>query len=79
MPLLNRIATSNGNKLRKAAANLTLAAMDDGKVSDWNRRLQSEICQKTVKRNTASLVASLLKIQRLSTDVYGDYLFESIS
>ncbi len=61
MSLLNRIATSNGNKLRKATANLTLAAMDDGKVSDWNRRLQSEIYQKTVKRGTAGLVASLLK------------------
>ncbi len=64
MSLLNRIATSNGNKRRKAAANLTLTAMDDGKISDWNRRLQSEIYQKTVKRDTAGLVASLLKTQR---------------
>ena len=69
MSLLNRIATSNGNKLRKAAANLTLAAMDEGKVSDWNRRLQGEIYQKTVERDTAGLVASLLKTQRSSTDV----------
>ena len=47
MSLINRIATSNGNKLRKAAANLTLAALDKKKVSDWNHSLQHEISQKT--------------------------------
>ena len=46
MSLLNRIAISNGNKLRKAAANLTITAMDGKKVADWNRSLQDTIYQK---------------------------------
>jgi hypothetical protein len=46
MPLLNKIAISNGNKLRKAAANLTITAMDGKKVADWNRSLQDALYQK---------------------------------
>jgi hypothetical protein len=46
MSLLNKIAISNGNKLRKAAANLTITAMDGKKVADWNRSLQDAIYQK---------------------------------
>jgi len=46
MSLLNKIAISNGNKLRKAAANLTLTVMDGKKVADWNRSLQDTIYQK---------------------------------
>jgi len=46
MSLLNKIAISNGNKQRKAAANLTITAMDSKKVAAWNRGLQDTICQK---------------------------------
>jgi hypothetical protein len=46
MSLLNKIAISNGNKLRKAAANLTITAMDGKKVADWNQSLQDTIYQK---------------------------------
>jgi hypothetical protein len=46
MSLLNKIAISNGNKLRKAAANLTISAIDGKKVADWNRSLQDTIYQK---------------------------------
>ena len=46
MSLLNKIAISNGNKQRKAAANLTITAMDDKKVAAWNRGLQDTIYQK---------------------------------
>ncbi len=46
MSLLNKIAISNGNKRRKAAANLTITAMDGQKVADWNRSLQDAIYQK---------------------------------
>jgi hypothetical protein len=49
MSLLNRIAISNGNKLRKAAANLTITEIDTKKVVDWNRSLRSEIYRKTVE------------------------------
>jgi hypothetical protein len=48
MSLLNRIAISNGNKVRKAAANLAITAMDAKKVAGWNRNLRSEIHRKAV-------------------------------
>ena len=50
MSLLKRIAISNGDKLRKAEANLILARMDQNKVSHWNKRLQAEIHQKHLRR-----------------------------
>ena len=46
MSLLNRIAISNGNKLRKAAANLTITVMDGKRVAAWNQSLQDTIYQK---------------------------------
>jgi len=46
MSLLNKIAISNGNKVRKAAANRTIAAMDGKKVAAWHRSLQDTIQQK---------------------------------
>ncbi len=46
MSLLNKIAISNGNKLRKAAANLIITAMDGKKIADWNRSLQDRIFEK---------------------------------
>jgi len=54
MSLLNKIAISNGNKVRKAAANRTIAVMNGQKVAAWNRRLQDTICQK--KRMRAILL-----------------------
>ncbi len=50
MSLLKRIAISNGDKLRKAEANLILARMDKNKVSHWNKKLQAEIRQKHLRR-----------------------------
>ncbi|HEX9925732.1 MAG TPA: hypothetical protein VGD99_23960 [Anaerolineae bacterium] len=46
MSLLSRIATSNGNRKRKAVAIKTLASVDHEKVVDWNRTLQKEITQR---------------------------------
>ena len=46
MSLLNKIAISNGNTARKAAANRTIAAMNSQKVAAWNRSLQDTIYQK---------------------------------
>ena len=46
MSLLNKIAISNGNKARKAAANRTIAVMNSQKVAAWNRSLQDTINQK---------------------------------
>ena len=46
MSLLNKIAISNGNKVRKAAANRTIAVMNSQKVAAWNRSLQDTIYQK---------------------------------
>jgi hypothetical protein len=46
MSLLNKIAISNGNTARKAAANRTIAVMDGQKVTAWNRSLQDTIYQK---------------------------------
>lgn len=50
MSLLKRIALSNGDKLRKAEANLILARMDKNRVSHWNKKLQAEIRQKHLRR-----------------------------
>ena len=52
MSLLKRIAISNGDKLRKAEANLILARMDKNKVSHWNKKLQAEIRQKRLPLQT---------------------------
>lgn len=46
MSLLNKIAISNGNKMRKAAANRIIAIMDGQKVAAWNQSLQDTIYQK---------------------------------
>lgn len=46
MSLLSRIATSDGNRTRKAVATKTLAGVDREKVVDWNRTLQKEITQR---------------------------------
>ena len=43
MSLLNKIAISNGNKARKAAANRTIAVMNSQKVAAWDRSLQDTI------------------------------------
>jgi len=42
MPLLHRIAVSNGNKQRKAIAHRIIAAMDRDTVAMWNRALHTE-------------------------------------
>ena len=46
MSLLNKIAISNGNKARKAAANQAIAVMNGKTIAAWNRRLQDTIHQK---------------------------------
>jgi hypothetical protein len=46
MSLLNKIAISNGHKLRKAAANLIITTMDGKTIADWNRSLQDTIFEK---------------------------------
>ena len=52
MSLLNKIATSNGNKSRKAVANRTITVMNSRKVAAWNRSLQDTICLKERMRAT---------------------------
>lgn len=52
MSLLRRIATSNGDQHRKAAANQTLAAMDQQTVSEWHRRLQRELYRKAQRNQS---------------------------
>jgi hypothetical protein len=49
MSLLKRIAVSNGDKLRKARANLILAGLDQPKVAHWNNKLRAEIRQKRLE------------------------------
>jgi MOSC domain-containing protein YiiM len=51
MSLLNKIAISNGNKARKAAANRTIAVMNSQKVAAWNRSLQVATYQKKWMRS----------------------------
>ena len=46
MSLLNKIAISNGNKGRKAAANRIITAMNSQKIAAWNRSLRDTIYQK---------------------------------
>ena len=46
MSLLNKIAISNGNEVRKAAANRTIAIINSQKVAAWNRSLQDTIYRK---------------------------------
>ena len=46
MSLLNKIAISNGNQLRKATANRIITVMNSRKVAAWNRSLQDTIYRK---------------------------------
>ena len=46
MSLLTRIARSNGDKVRKAGANLLIAAMDRQIVTTWHHQLEEEIRKK---------------------------------
>ena len=46
MSLLYRIAISQGDQTRKTVANETIAALEQHKVADWNRKLQNEISKK---------------------------------
>lgn len=54
MPLLNRIAISNGDKNRKAAANKVLAAMNHQKIANWHQSMRVEIRRKQARRCSPS-------------------------
>lgn len=43
MALLNRIAISNGDKARKAEANIQIAKRDEALVAAWHKQLETEI------------------------------------
>ncbi len=51
MSLLRRIALSNGDKVRKMAANQMLVVMDETRILAWNNQLQATIDK---KQNLAS-------------------------
>ncbi len=46
MSLLRRIALSNGDKVRKMAANQMLVVMDETRILAWNNQLQAAIDRK---------------------------------
>jgi hypothetical protein len=58
MKLLTRIAISNGDKARKASANLLIVAMEADIIQDWNDALEKEIEAKTRKRRTSELYST---------------------
>ena len=47
MSLLHRIAISQGDQARQAAANAAIATLEQPRLVDWNKHLQAEICRKT--------------------------------
>jgi hypothetical protein len=61
MSLLSRLALSQGDPARRAAAVAALAALNQSKVAHWHRQLRLELELKQLQR---PLVSRLVQVRR---------------